>query len=60
LAKSLVRCPSPVSLKSLELLAHAGSTPAPGTNALVDLISVCEKSGEDQHPLCYGSALRLH
>jgi len=53
-------------LKSLELLAHAGSIPAPGTNALVDrwkstaLISVCEKTGEDQHPLCYGSALRLH
>jgi hypothetical protein len=31
LAKSFVRCPSPVSLKSLGPLAPAGSTPAPGT-----------------------------
>jgi hypothetical protein len=36
LAKSFVRCPSPVSLKSLGLLAHAGSTPAPGTIFLID------------------------
>ena len=32
LAKSCVRCLSPVALKSLGPLAHVGSTPTPGTN----------------------------
>ena len=31
MAKSFVRCPSPVALESLGPLAHPGSTPGPGT-----------------------------
>src|SRR2546425_4607187 len=37
LAKSFVRCLSPVALKSLGPLACVGSTPSPGTSVFSDL-----------------------